>query len=160
MRVALRPDAAATSARGGYSRSRWRRGALGARQREGERAAAPGFALHPEAAAVELDEASRDGEAQARALLQMGRPDLLELLEDAGLIRRCDADAIVAHADHHVLAGGMRYADMTTLGRELQRVGEQVEEHLLDHPLVRVDDADARVDLEPQADALTGRALA
>ena len=112
----------------------------------------PGSLSTREAAAVELDEASRDGETQTRALLEVGRPDLLELLENAGLVRRRDTDAVVAHADHHVVAIGTRAdTDMTTRGCELQSVGEQVEEHLLDHPLVRLDDPDVRFDVEPQA---------
>ena len=44
--------------------------------------------------------------------------------------------------------------------RELQGVREQVEQDLLDAPLVSLDRPDGRTDVEGHADALAGRALA
>ena len=92
-------------------------------------------------------------QAQTGALLQLGGPDLLEFLEDPSLIRRCDADTIIAHADHDVAAVAMRAGvDVTAFGREFQGIGEQVEKHLLEHALVGLDDTDVVGDLEPQGD--------
>ena len=53
----------------------------------------PDLALHPDAAAVVLDDLLADGQAQARALRLVGEgvAHLLEALEDLGLIGRSDA---------------------------------------------------------------------
>jgi hypothetical protein len=101
---------------------------------------------------MELDEAPSQGKTQSRALLLMGLAHLLELLEDPGLVRRGDADPIVPHQDEHLVAvTSGADLDMATPGGELQRVGEQVEEHLLELSLVGIDVAGTRVYFEPQA---------
>src|SRR5437899_22795 len=82
-----------------------------------------------EAAAVQLDEAARQGQAQAGALLQMRAARLFEGFEDARLVGGRDAGTVVTHAHHHVVAGGTRAdVDMPAPLGELHRVGEQIEE--------------------------------
>src|SRR5438552_2898191 len=83
------------------------------------------LSIHSEAAAVQLDEASRQGEAQPGALLQVRGARLLEGLEDARLVGGGDAGAVVAHAEHHLVAGGARAdVDVPAALGELDRVGE------------------------------------
>src|SRR5437773_8911544 len=71
------------------------------REREGERGALADLALHPDLAAVQLDELPRERQPEARALvlLRVIGPDLTELLEDGLLILERDAHAGVAHRD-------------------------------------------------------------
>mmetsp|Transcript_8572 Transcript_8572/g.35320 ORF Transcript_8572/g.35320 Transcript_8572/m.35320 type:complete len:440 (-) Transcript_8572:952-2271(-) len=68
-------------------------------EREG-RAAADGRGAGDDAAVL-LDDLARDREAEARALalLELVRVDLAEDLEEARLVGRGDADAVVAHGD-------------------------------------------------------------
>src|SRR5205807_4136910 len=115
----------------------------------------------PEAATVQLDETPRQRKSQTRALLQMGRAGLLELLEDSLVVRHGDAGSIVAHAyDHLVACAVCTDVDMTATARELQRVRDQVEQDLLELPLIRLDDADVRIHLESHADPLPRGTLA
>src|SRR6266571_692850 len=67
---------------------------MGARgKRERERRSATHLALHPQAAAVELDELSRQREAETGTLaLARGVAHLAELLEDRLLVLWRDAD--------------------------------------------------------------------
>ena len=87
--------------------------------------------------AVQLDELLREAQAQPRPFLRPGGSllDLLEGFEDASLVGLGDPHAAVADRDLHVLgivARGERHAPA---GRgELDRIGEQVEEHL---PILR-----------------------
>ena len=93
-----------------------------------------------------------NGEAQSRSLLQMGRANLLELLEDPLQVSRRDADAVVTDADHRSSLSHGGHDDMTTFRRELQRIGQEVEQYLFDLPLVRVNHSDPRVDIERQGE--------
>ncbi len=77
-------------------------------------------------------------------------PHLTKLFEHRLLIFGRDPDAgvrdrhlhqLVVHRDAHV--------DPATRGRELQGIGEQVQEHLLDLALVGPNRADAAVDVAP-----------
>src|SRR5437773_11184047 len=71
------------------------------REREGERTAAPGRAVQPHAAAVQLDKALGEGQAEAgaRGRLRRSRPSLVELLEHGLLVLGGDSDAGLAHRD-------------------------------------------------------------
>src|SRR5215471_10025979 len=68
------------------------------RQAEGERRAHSQLALHPDPAAVQLDELPTQSQPQPRALhLLVRRPHLPELFEHRLLIRRGNADPGVTH---------------------------------------------------------------
>src|SRR5256714_1236761 len=133
------------------------------RQRERECASLAGLALHPDPAAVELDEPLRERKTKAgafpRALcLPAG---LLELFEDPALVLRRNADARVLHVDDDVAIrarGGS--VDGSAVGRELHRVREGVEPDLLHLPRVGLDEIDARRHLEGESDRVTSRTLA
>src|SRR4030095_10299991 len=101
------------------------------REAERERRSATHLALHPQAAAVELDKLSRQREAQTRALaLPRGVAHLAELLEDRPLVLWRDADAGVGDRHLDSAVGGQRaHFDPATLGRELHGVGQEVQEH-------------------------------
>src|SRR5262245_29374046 len=100
--------------------------------------------LHPDPPAVQLDEPSRERQPESGAThLPVRRPDLAELLEDRVLILRRDPDASVADGYLHTAVGGRRpHVDPTALWRELDRVREQVQQHLLDFALVGADRVD------------------
>src|SRR5205814_4961598 len=79
-------------------------GRLGSdRQRERERRALADLALHPDLAAMQLDELPREREAEAGALTPPGvvRARLTKLLEDQRLLVVRDADAGVRDRDRH-----------------------------------------------------------
>ena len=63
--------------------------------------------LDPELAAVHLDDAPRDRQAEAGAALLLGGGivGLLELLEDLALVGRGDAGAVVLHRDRERAVG-------------------------------------------------------
>src|SRR5207249_4606439 len=124
---------------------------MGARgKRERERRSDTHFALHPQAAAVQLDELSRQREAETGALaLARSVAHLAELLEDRLLVRWRDADPGIG--DGH-LDGAVRvqrpHVDPAALGRELHGVGQQIQEHLLELALVGDDVLDRLVDCQ------------
>src|SRR5262249_43620169 len=96
------------------------------RQAEGERRAHSQLALHPDPAAVQLDELPTQSQPQPRALhLLVRRPHLPELLEHRLLILWGDANAGVADGDldEPVLWRG-RDLDPPTLRGELDRIGQ------------------------------------
>src|ERR1700730_15180388 len=83
---------------------------------EGERAAQAGAgAVDPDAAAVQLDEAARQRQDEAAALLlaPVAVVELLESREHAVLVAGCDADAGVEdrHADRGPCRQGQPVAD-------------------------------------------------
>src|SRR3970282_907754 len=79
----------------------------------------------------------RQPEAGALALSGVVGPDLAELLEDGLLVLGGDADPGVADGDLHGAVGGHRLdADPAALGGEIDGVGEEGPEELLDLPLV------------------------
>src|SRR5262249_14120332 len=103
---------------------------------EGERGAAPQLALHPDAPTMRLHNRTADVEAKSSALrAARGRAiHTLEALEDALLLAQWDALAKVCHMDDHVAIGDLATHPDTLLplGRVLDRVVEQVHQHLLD----------------------------
>src|SRR4051794_31748104 len=80
------------------------------RQLEPEVRAFAGFALEADAAAVRLDDVTRDGEAEPRAgdaaLAGVGAE---EPREEPRLVLLGDADALVAHPDPHDAADDLRH---------------------------------------------------
>ena len=68
------------------------------------------------------------------------RPDLAELLEHRGLVLGRNADAGVGDRDlDTAIAQRGANVDASALGRELQRVGQQIQQHLLHLALVGAD---------------------
>src|SRR5688572_8095604 len=79
-------------------------------------------------------------EAGALALADVVVADLAKLLEDRRLVLRGDADARVADRDLDPALRAVRAnADAAAFGRELHGVGEEVQQDLLDLPLVADD---------------------
>src|SRR3989442_7736781 len=79
------------------------RPAPGPPQGEPEGATRAEFRLHADGAAVQLDQAFREREAEARPFVAaaLTRVELHELLKQPSLIRPGDSDAGVAHRDPH-----------------------------------------------------------
>ena len=106
------------------------------------RALPQAVAPHLDAAAVELDEAPHDREPDAEAPLgPVERPlGLREGLEDARDHLGRDADPAVAHVQHRLLADALgAHLDPPARLRVLDRVGQQVDQHLLEPRGVDVD---------------------
>src|SRR2546428_2977075 len=92
----------------------------------------------PDPPAMEFNELAAEGESEAGALhLLHRRPHLPKLFEHRLLILRRDAHPGIAHRNLRrlVLPRGANL-DSSPFWRELQSVREEVQEHLLDLPLV------------------------
>src|SRR5262249_29795553 len=124
------------------------------RQRERKARALPYLALHPDAAPVQLDELPRQGQAKARPSHLLVRcPHLTKLLEDRLLILWRDANAGIGHGYlYQPLLHFREHVYAAALGGELERVGEQVQEHLLDLALIPLDRAHAILDRPSKRD--------
>src|SRR5207302_11457129 len=112
---------------------------------------------------VQLDELPGERQPEPRAFVLAGGADadLTELLEDRPLVFRCDADAGVADGDFDGTVGRRRSEpDPPAGGGELDRVGEEVEDDLLDLSLVANGGAEAAVDGEVEGDAVAGGGFA
>src|SRR2546428_541598 len=95
------------------------------RQRKAEGRALARRALQPDFAAVQLDQALRERQAEPRAFrLARGiAADLPEFLKNRALLLGCDADAAVAHRDlDRAVEPARRELDAPAVGRELDRV--------------------------------------
>src|SRR3954471_10556691 len=120
-------------------------------------------AVEPHLAAVQLDEAACKGKAEAGALglARVIAPDLLEFLENRGMVLRRDADAGVLHRDFYLAVESLRRdVDLAAVGRELDRIRQQVDHDLLELALVGAESAEALVHLQRKPDAVALRALA
>src|SRR5215472_5714676 len=97
---------------------------------------------------MQLDELAGERQPEPGALhLLLGRPHLTELLEDGLLVLRRDAHASVADGYLHTAVGRRRAnLDPTAFWRELDRVREQVQQHLFDLAFVGADGVDALVE--------------
>ena len=111
------------------------------------------LAVEPHPPAEQLDDPLGQREAQAGALLLRRSPAaLLERLEDALAVLRRDADAGVGDGHRAPRRRPRRpHRRPATGGRELHRVRQQVEQHLLEAQLVGLDVADVGGDVEPRA---------
>ena len=117
----------------------------------------PGSALDADTAAVKLDEPLRKGETQARSLLRAREVvlSLSELVEDDAPVSLRDADPRVLHRDAEAGAqNSSAQRHRSARPRELDGVGQEVEEHLLDLALVGHHDAELGVDLLDQPHVL------
>src|SRR5207248_4800381 len=133
------------------------------RYRECERGAFARLAFDPDAAAVQLDEllGQRQTESGALLLLRVIAPDLAELLEHGLMIFGRDADPGVADRDLEPAGIAMRrYVDAAAVGRDLDRVGQQVDEDLLHLALVGLHLAQPLSDAHAQCNIVTLIALA
>src|SRR5262245_49158898 len=110
---------------------------------------------------MQLDELASEGQPEPGALdLLVRRPNLAKLLKDRLLILRRDAYPAIADGHfRHALVHRGADIDPAALGRELERVGQQIQEHLLDLPLVGPDRAEILVDRAAKRDAPADRAL-
>jgi hypothetical protein len=100
---------------------------------------------------------AREGEPESRAFHALRRrADLPEFLEHRLLILLRDADTRVAHGnrDHAVLRRDA-HADASTVRREFEGIGKQVEQHLLDLALVGANGSDRRSGLRTRS-GITG----
>src|SRR5262249_64045 len=107
--------------------------------------------LHPDPSAMQLNELPGQGQPESGPLnLLVRRPHLPELLEDRLLILRRDAHASVGNGNlgHAVVHCGAN-VDPTAFWRELEGVGEEVQEDLLYLPFVAPDHTHAVVDALP-----------
>ena len=107
----------------------------GAGKHHVERGAGAEVALRPDGAAVLLDDAAADGEAEAGAALLagVGGFDLLEAVEDGVELVGGDAAAFVDDFEEDGVGGGFGVdANGGGGGRELDGVGEQIGEDLQD----------------------------
>src|SRR2546427_10894767 len=110
------------------------RPAFGPPQGEPEGATRAEFRLHADGAAVQLDQAFREREAEARPFVAaaLARGELPELLKQLSLIRRGDPDAGGAHGGPHG-AGVLQpraERDAAAIRRGPDGVGKQGAEHL------------------------------
>src|SRR5262249_36311935 len=127
------------------------------RDGEGKGRPLPQLALQRQGAAVELHQASGEGEAEAGALTlaRVVGTHLTELLEHCGLILGGDADARICHGDlDHSPVEDRGQGDGASFRRELHGIGQEVEEHLLHLALVGHHLADARVHVHREPDAV------
>ena len=121
------------------------------------------WAVCGEPAAVLLEDRAADGETQSQAAKAAGGGDtpLLHDVEDAWQDRRVDADAGVDHLDHQVASIRGAFipvsiertdGDLSSGGRELDRVLDQVPESLLESDRIDVEVVPPRgqVDSEPE----------
>src|SRR5262245_45924113 len=107
-------------------------------QAEGEGRTHPQLALNPNPASVQLDELPTEGQPQPRALhLLVRRSHLPELLEHRLLIFRGNADTGVPDGDlHEPVPWHSADFNPPTLGRELDRIRQQVQHDLSDLPFI------------------------
>src|SRR6185437_3438365 len=90
--------------------------------------------FRPDAAVVQLDDAAADREPQAAAaLVAAAIAEAHEALEDPLPLCRRDAGSLILHADSpHPARERRAQGDDTLARRGVERVGQQVEEHLTD----------------------------
>src|SRR5262249_11827091 len=122
------------------------------RQRESERRSLAHLALHPDPAPVQLDELPGQGQTKPGPLDLLARhAHLPDLLEDGVLIFLCYAHAGVGDRDlcHAVVHCGA-HVDPAALRRELEGIGEEVQEDLLHLALVAADHAHAVIESTAQ----------
>src|SRR5437016_1410974 len=143
--VVLRSDASENALRRGVHGDDERR-----RQAHGDRGAEARPAGDLERAAVQLDQAAADRQAEAgAAVLARERVlDLVEGLADPRQLVRRDADAAVRYGDGEAAAllEPRVERDGAALGRELDRVGQEIEQDLLDRARIGLDRRQVVVD--------------
>src|SRR6516162_2371440 len=123
-------------------------------QREAKDRSPGGIGLHCDLSTVGLDNGAADRQADTHALALVGDKGLEELRHQF----RRDPGPGVGHADrdHIVVAGCRGNNELASLRRRhgLDRISQQVEQHLLNLHLVDEDQVDGRVKLKPDTNAL------
>src|SRR5678816_1718507 len=120
------------------------------------------FAAHPDLSAVQFDELATERQAQTGALLlRRARSDLTELLEDDPLIFRGDANPGVPdrYLDTSVSLCRLN-SDPAAFRRKLNRIRQEVQQDLLDLPLIRPDCGHSGVNRDVQYQRAMRGALA
>src|SRR5439155_17121411 len=97
---------------------------------EGRTPAVGGF--DPDGSPVRFDDAASDPESEAEPAVAAAGDGPLESVEDALLIARRDADAVIAHGQLDRAGGGPDAELDRLVGAVFHRVGKQVADHLLD----------------------------
>src|SRR5262245_65501542 len=102
------------------------------REREGR--SLSDLALDPDPPPVQLDELPAEGQSQSSPLGFLVRSaNLTKFLEDRLLVFGCNVDPRIRHRNlNRSVTGPSRDLDATALGGELDRIGEQVQDHLTD----------------------------
>src|SRR5215475_358674 len=123
-------------------------------QREAKDRSTAGIGLHHDLSTVGLDNGAADRQADTHAVALVGDKGLEELRHQF----RRDPGSRVGHADgdHIVVAGGGGNDELASLRRlhGLDRISQQIEQHLLNLHLVDEDEIDGRVELKPHTNAL------
>src|SRR5262245_54917734 len=91
-------------------------------------------ALDADRATVEFDELFYDRQAESEAAVRTGRRgiDLAEAFEDDWQVFRRDADPVVVDGDFEMrIDAGEDHVDLAAFGGELDRIGKQVPNDLL-----------------------------
>src|SRR5690606_34752874 len=107
----------------------------------------------PRAAAVGLDDAANDRQADAGALDPIARVQGLEQIPDPRVIARRDPRPVVAYVECPAVARGLR-ADLDErrpAGVVLERVADEVHEYLLQRDARGVQRRQQRIDLDAGA---------
>src|SRR6185437_1898923 len=99
-----------------------------------EPASLPGRRIHPDLAAHPFYTLPHERKSYAGAGIFLLAVEALEDLEDPGVLRRIDADAIVLHPEAHATRIATLGADLhlgrCPLGHELERIGNEIGQHL------------------------------
>ena len=122
---------------------RGHRAAILDRQEQRERAPGARLARDRDVSAEEAGELARDGEPEAGAAILTMRASvgLAERVEDDVLLFRRDADAGVRHRKRDLIPASEDAQRHSALGGELERVGDQVLQDLLQAPRIGLDHA-------------------
>src|SRR6185312_14895987 len=121
------------------SRSARRRG--GRREREVERRPLPQLALGPDTAAVALNDALDDRQAHARSFELRLRMQALEHAEQLARVLHLETDSVVTHEVEGLAAPALTIDlddGRIALPRELECIGQQIHQHLLQQRAVRI----------------------
>src|SRR5262249_38297840 len=123
-------------------------------QREAKNRSTRGIGLHRDLSTVGLDNGAADRQADTHAVALVGDKGLEKLRHQ---VRR-DPGPSVGHpdGDHLVVAGCGGNKEFASLRRlhGLDRISQQVQQHLLNLHLVDKDEIDGGVELKPDTDAL------
>ena len=126
----------------------------------GHARAAARFRVQLDPAAVQLDQALDQRQTEAGAAVAALAPGALELAEHALDIFLADADAGIGHDQANLRIGALhRGGHHAARGRELDRVGQEVEQRLPEAPAIGHQGADVLGAVDLQRDALMVRAL-
>ena len=114
------------------------------RQLDAERGAAARFALHGDSAVAGVDNLLADPQAEAEAGMPLDRGRPFEAMEDPLLLLRQDSFSGVPYLHARAVLVGVELDLDGTAAAELDRVGEQVGDHLADADPIPVADHSGR----------------